>query len=1381
MLPRLHPSLSLLAQLKGGIILVLQLLIHFQVAGQPHLRNFNHLSLSDQFSLIAVTSVAQDSLGFMWFATRDGLFRYDGAEFKRITSIYANPGRSSQNDLRTILYDSQGLFWLGTAGGLLLYDPVTDAPVPFLGKLDSSASYASNRIHCLKELASGNVLIGTRDGLYRYERAPQTVALLDLTFGVGETHASSNINCIYQTRIGDVWIGTQNGLFHGKGTNGLHQSLEVFRHDPSDEGSIVNDQIHALTEDRDGNLWIGTRQGLEVLKKGEKSFTHASGPTGIQLTHDFVRALTTDDDERLWVGTYDGITVIDTTGRVTQIKHDRSNPKSLSDNKVRSLHTDRNGNVWVGTYYGGVNYWNETNFKFDHIDDSYQDGLRYNVVSCIEQDQAGTLYFGTEGGGISVYRPQADHLDYLRTIGSELIGTVKTLYVDQEKLWVGTYNQGLICFDPQNDTYKSYAHNPEDSNSLANNTVLSIVRNNPQEYWIGMLGGGLNLFDPIKGTFRHFAAASDDPYSISSNSVRSLKFDASGNLWVGTQQGLCVLDKASLANNSFKFTRIGIREGMNPRVYVSDLYEDAYGTLWVATMGQSLLKVVDNHLVPVKIDGVASVQAIVEGSRDDLWLSTDAGIVQYNTATGASKTYDQRDGVVPNEFSRAAGLYASDSNVYIGGASGVTVFDPTDLAVKAPYVSEVTITEFQVQGKALEAGDTTGILEKSIEYTSDLTLKYNQNIFTITFISPDYVRFKEGTYQYRLLGLNDEWITTSGTSVSYTIQRGGTYTFEVRRAAPDGSPTNTITRLAIRVLPAPWRTWWAFTIYGLFIAGLLFGLMSIVQSRTRMKHQLELEKRELENQQKVNDQKLQFFTNVSHEFRTPLTLILGPLQRIIENYKGSRTVYRQLLTMQKNGDQLFGLINELMDFRKLENKQMKLSVSQANVVDFLKEVYFSFKPQAELHQCTYTFTTESEVVDAYFDSDKLERVFYNLLSNAFKYTKPGGHISLSITHDNQEVKVSVSDTGIGMQKDHLGKIFERFYEIPGHQEYGRYIRGTGIGLTIAKNIVDLHQGDISVVSEPNVGSTFTVTLPLGDSHLSKTTAEVRQETAEKRRSPVSEVNPSIDYTIKDPELLENPSEGDQYANTILVVEDNQGMNDFLRSILCKHYRVVQAKNGEEGLLKAREEQPDMIISDVMMPKMDGIAFCSKVKTDIRTSHIPFIVLTARTSLVYKYNGLESGADEYLNKPFNTKELLWKCHNILRTRDCFREKFLQTTSFTPSEMLVTSLDEDLMKKAWQIIEDNISNELFSVPDFSEQLGVSRTVLFAKVKAWTKKTPNELILSVRMKKAATLCEQKKHRTSQIAYSVGFKDPKYFAKCFKKYHGLSPKEYTERFAEV
>lgn len=713
------------------------------------------------------------------------------------------------------------------------------------------------------------------------------------------------------------------------------------------------------------------------------------------------------------------------------------------------------------------------------------------------------------------------------------------------------------------------------------------------------------------------------------------------------------------------------------------------------------------------------------------------------------------------------------NQIYFGDLHGVTTFNPKNIK-KTTNVPQVILSELKIKNEIVPITKTGGVLSKSINYTEVLELDHTNSNFSISYALPNYISSKRNRYAFRLRGLDDTWTFTKQTEAFFTLQTAGTYIFQVKAANHDDVWGKKTTRLKIIVHPAPWRTWWAYIIYFLLTFGILYSVFWIIQSKSKLKNRLELESIENKRNIELNKAKLQFFTNISHEFKTPLTLILGPLQSILENYSGSNSNYKKLKVVESSANRLLRLINRLMDFRKLEGNQLELSAAEGNIVKFLQEIFLSFSEHAKSGKYNYEFLNKSDTIHVFYDRYKLERVFYNLISNAFKYTEKGGSIQVCIYKEAQEVVIEIKDSGPGIPEQYLDKIFDRFFEIPNNNAGDEYRKGTGIGLSIASNIVKLHHGSITVCNLPQKGAVFTVKLKLGSNHLSD--SELLKDF--KMSDDVSQYATQIG--VPDVDMHNNPEdlilEPKKY--TVLIVEDNAVLRSFIKEILKPKYNVIQAENGREALTKAIEYLPDLIVSDVIMPEMVGTELCSKIKTTLATSHIPVILLTSRSSLVYKFEGLESGADDYISKPFNLKEFNLKIQNLLEFKQRLKDKFTSNENFEALDISLTSLDEQLLDKALKIVKDNISNQDFNIAQFSEELGVSRSILFTKIKAWTNATPNDFIQEIRLNQASKLLELNKFNISEIAYQVGFKRPKYFSQCFQKKYGLTPTEFSKKF---
>ncbi|WP_172665910.1 two-component regulator propeller domain-containing protein [Flammeovirga sp. OC4] len=1344
--------------------------------GQHQFNYFRHISTSEGFALNSVNSIDQDDKGFIWFGTRNGLMRYDGVNLKLMHHENEEVKGQGINDIYTIYKDKGVGIWIGSKRGLRVYDQINDSLARL--QLPDKIINPSRRVFDILKANKDEFFLATDAGVVVYNTKTGKIVGNRLEKDNPTSLSSKKVTSLYKSEDGTIWVGTHNGV--NKLVVNKKGRLKFKRYLYKRKNDIL---VNAIINDHNGNVWLGTSYGLFVMRKGQKNFERFAKLTGQKLTNNAVRCLTVDHKGRIWVGTYDGLNIIDKELNViAKINHSPQNTSGLTGNNIRSLFTDNNGGVWISTYFGGVNYWSDQLMGFEKFDERHGTQLGYNVVNAIVEGANEKIYFGTEGGGLTIYDSKnqifskLDELEYGNPIGG-----VKTLLNDgNDKVWLGTFDKGLVHLNLKTKKYKEFRHNVADPNTIASDKIHSMQRAIDGRFWVGTINRGLNFFDPQKNTFKLFHARDKKP-AIKYNNVRSLLVSKSGDLYVGTGLGISKLPVENYLKGNLDFHFFKMENGEEVKFYVNDIIETKDGKVWVgAQILGGLFYLKDDKVLSVNLKDVTSVFSLVEDPNDGkLWLSTEKGIVSYDPLTGEQKTFNSDNGVAKNEFNRGARLRASDGRIYFGGASGVTSFHPSSLGKKNTYAPKVVLTDINLLGKELSPGDASGILEKSIEYTDEITLDYDQHIFTLSFSMPNYVFPDNKEYSYRLLGLDDAWVKTTNDNVSYAIQKGGEYIFEVKGYNSHGIESKEVTRLKVNIKDAPWLTTWAYTFYALVVLG-IFGLITyFFRSRIFLEHQLEMETQALSHQQEIHQQKLRFFTNISHEFRTPLTLISGPLEKLITDYKGPSSVYKQLLVIKQNTDQLFKLINELMDFRKLENNQVQLKAAKGNIVKFIKEIYLSFSQQAKIRSIDYTFTSEEEEVNAYYDRDQLEKVLYNLISNAFKYTSPKGAIGIAVAVQNEKVTIGIKDSGIGIEANHLEKIFDRFYMASQDGNRKKKRNGSGIGLAIVKDIVDLHRGEIRVESEKGKGSHFIITLQLGHEHLNSD--EIIENF--KDSEDISQYYESEEYLeeVKNATIeLEEDVESEEKEATILVVEDNSDISSFIHNILASRYKVHVAENGALGFQQALSIQPDLIISDVMMPVMDGIEMCSKIKSDDRTSHIPVMLLTARTSLIYKINALESGAEDYLSKPFEVKELLLKCKNMINTHHSLKKKYADNGATMDVEEVVDSVDQTLMNNAIKIIKDNVENQFLNINFLCEELGISRSLLFTKFKNWTDQTPNEYILNVRMKKAATLIEQGKVNISEVGYKVGFKSANYFSKSFKKHYGMSPKEYAAKFKE-
>jgi signal transduction histidine kinase/ligand-binding sensor domain-containing protein/DNA-binding response OmpR family regulator len=1356
--------------MKYKIALLVLLFISGNVFSQNKYR-LKNISTTDGLSQSSVIAIHQDKFGQMWFGTRDGLNKYDGSKFTVFRNDVSSKNSISNNDILSIEEDNTGKIWVGTYNGLNCYDPVTNAFTRYL-HTKNNHTISSNAIWSIREIGD-EMWFGTSKGLTIYNKKSKLFASFFHSETDPTTVPSNNIITILKSKKGEIWIGTTKGLC--KLVNRKNGKLS-FKNYPLNNTDLLN--VQAIAEDVSGNLWVGTKnKGLLKFDKTSNAFASFLSEDKYREINTDIRSLAFDNQGSLWIGAYDGIYIL---GKDKNIQKINSSNNSNGIDKVKSIYMDRKGSVWIGCYYKGVNIWDISNVNFSNYNqNSKKIPMSFDVVSSIIADKNQNIYFGTEGGGITIYNKNTEATSYINSkSGQNIKNDIKSMCLSGDILWIGTYSKGLSAYNVVSKRMEDHRIADDLTVLLKESGVYSIKAEGNDIIWIGTFGKGLIRYNMVSKTFETIGNDNTKANYLTNNIVRTILVDQKKGAWVGTQNGLNYIPLNNFTPNKYSIQHYFFDSASLSGDDILTLFQDSQKKIWVGTKAKGLHyfdgKKFNKINLRIGNTVITSIHSILEDDDKNLWISTNQGIIKYSTTLKTVVMYDQKDGLASNEFNDNAALKLDSNQFYFGSPSGATYFDAKKISLNT-YAPQVLITNLKIKNESIHPNDSVGILEKSIGYTKTITLDYDKANFSIDFAIPNYIRSKNNQYSYRLVGLENNWTTTKSTEAIFAIQNPGTYTFEVRGSNNDGVWNKVPTTLTVIVKPAPWRSIWAFLLYGIVIGLGLYGLIWIMKSKARLKQKLELEYLETKRIEENNIAKLDFFTNISHEFRTPLTLILGPLQQILANYNGTNEMYKKLLVIEGSANHLLSLINRLMDFRKLENHQVTLESAEGNIVKFTREIFLSFIEYAKDGGYNYTFESSQEEILVYFDRYKLERVFYNLISNAFRYTPKGGNIHLKISHDNENLFIAIEDSGVGIAPEHIDKIFDLFFEVPMHNNVQKnYNKGTGIGLSIVKNIVKLHKGDIEVTNKETQGVVFKVMLPLGRTHLLdneiitdfRISDDIDQYTAQLEKAEITEPEDIDDFVVNDEK------------QTILIVEDHKVLRSFMKNLLKEDYNIIEAENGKVAFEKALQHVPNLIISDVIMPEMVGTELCSKIKENLKTSHIPVILLTSRTSLVYKFEGLESGADDYISKPFNLIEFKLRVKNLLNSTERLKNKFSSDDNFIPSEITVSSLDEDLLKKAFKIVEENISNEQFDIPFFCTELGVSRTMLFLKIKAWTNFTPNEFIHEIRLKRAAQLLEQNKLNVSEISYKVGFNNPKYFSKCFQKKYGETPTQFADKF---
>ena len=1001
----------------------------------------------------------------------------------------------------------------------------------------------------------------------------------------------------------------------------------------------------------------------------------------------------------------------------------------------------------------------------------YKNSLSDNVVSCIVEDKDKNLWIGTNDGGLNLYNPITQRFtsytlqedESARGIGSN---NIKAVYVDEKKslVYIGTHAGGLSILHRNSGQVENFNQR---NSQLVNENVYAILPDGEGNLWLGTLSA-LVRFNPEQRSFTTIEKEKDGT-PVVSKQITTLFRDSHKRLWIGGEEGLSVFKQEGL-----DIQKASILPVSNvTKLFTNCIYEASNGIIWVGTReGFYCFNEKDKQIKRYNTtNGLPNnvVYGILEDSFGRLWLSTNRGISCFNPETEKFRNFTESDGLQSNQFNTASYCRTSVGQMYFGGINGITTFRP-ELLLDNPYTPPVVITKLQLFNKVVRPDDETGILTKNISETKSITLKSWQTAFSIEFVVSNYISGQHNTFAYKLEGYDKEWYyLTDSRTVSYSNLPQGTYQFLVKAANSDGKWNPIPTALEIIVLPIWYKTWWALLIFFATFAGFITFVFRFFWMRKSMEAQLEIERRDKEHQEEINQMKMRFFINISHELRTPLTLILTPLQEII-NKISDRWTRNQLEYIQRNANRLLHLVNQLMDYRRAELGVFELKAKKGNAHQLIQDNFLFYDKLARHKKITYTLHSELEDKEVLFDANYLELIVNNLLSNAFKYTESGQSITVTLKEENGWLLLQVSDTGIGIPINKQGKIFERFYQIESEHV------GSGIGLSLVQRLIELHHGRIELDSEENKGSTFSVYLPQ-DLSVYKP-SELASNNEQNEEEQVYSTNSKAMYFI-DTEKVENESveSGDKKRGTILIVEDNNEIRRYLSNGLADLFNTLEAGNGEEALEKLKDNEVDVIVTDVMMPVMDGIKLCKNVKQNIRTCHIPVIILSAKTDIKDQMEGLQMGADDYIPKPFSLAILTTKIQNMMRTRRRMLDKYAKSLEVEPEKITFNAMDEALLKRAMAIVEKNMDNIEFSTDEFAREMNMSRSNLHLKLKAITGESTIDFIRKIRFNEAAKLLKDGRYTVAEVSTMVGFNTPSYFATSFKKYFGCLPTEYIKK----
>lgn len=1304
-----------------------------ELAAQSEFGASRHYTMNDGIPETYVNWISQDSRGFIWLATWHGLLKFDGYKFITYKRNPASANSLGHNIVTGLWEDHHGRLWVAHAGGLDLFNPQTEAFHHFSGP-SADSKWKVNKIRVRK---NGKIWICTNNGVFIADT--ETLSMESMTGLPDDDYWD-----IAETRNGSVWAVGDHSVVHIDGKTGR---TSIYKHDLDDpDNNLPGYAGSSIYIDEKEKVWIGGG-GLKSYDEDSKSFTD-------HLTDYRVRHVSGNSHGRLLIGHNRGLLLFDPkTGKHTKIA-DEWPTSILQDRQGIIWHSSGSGLYqinpktgrfrreqqfnWIGGIAedGGRDIWIFSSsgiFRFDPSLRKVLEHKRTDGVGAMSVDGEGSVWF-ISAGKLEKYDFRSKTISGQAMSVSDRKRLISPIsFIDSfGNLWTGGW-KGVGKYDSKTNTIEPLASFPDAY-------VICFLEDHHKNLWIGS-SAGLWRYNLISQKLDVFENDPADKQSLSDNRVHHMIMDGNQNIWIGTGTGL---------NRMIKGTENG---------------EPRFASWKTGTSG-----------LPIDF-----VTCIVDGADGTLWLACGNMISHFDPRANTFRNYYYTDFIATTRFTHAftwgKGLRTSEGTIILGTTrDGLVIFHPDSLVDNA-YLPPVFITDFLINNQRVPIAKTDADtlswetpLEKGISYTKEIELPYLQNDFAFEFAALNYVNAESNRYKYRLEPYETAWIETDAHNriARYTNIDPGTYTFRVIGSNNDGVWNEEGASLLIVITPPWWQTWWAYSSYGLALIGMFLYWRGYENKRMELKHRAEY-------LSELDNLKSRFFANISHEFRTPITLILGPLKDLYKNASSDnqKTVFGAML---RNSQRMLRLINQLLDLSKIEAGKMKLQGARTDLVQFLRDIASSYESMAEEKRIRYFFYPEVRELVTFIDHEKIEKVVHNLLSNAFKFTKEGGEVILNLkVGEKQSAMINVTDTGIGIPGDQLDKVFDRFYQVDSSQT--RDYEGSGLGMALAKELVELHHGKISVESMEGKGTTFTVWLPLGKEQL------IMEEISE---APASRDDKLASRDVMIPAAGTNTETYDEGAvpaivteqhPAVLIVEDNADMRQYIRKTLAGLYQLAEAANGREGVNKALEVFPDLIISDIMMPGMDGYRLCEMIKSNELTSHIPVILLTAKADRESRLAGLERGADDYLSKPFDADELKLIVRNRIEERRKLRERFGREITLEPAQISVTSLDEKFLKKVLAVIEARMDDENFSIEELSSEVGYSQVQFYRKIKALAGQMPSQFLRTIRLKRAAQMLSRNSDNVTQIAYSVGFGSLSYFTKCFKEQFGVTPGQYARQ----
>ncbi len=1325
--------------------LLISILFCLSISANDRKISFHHLNLEDGLSNVSITDIWPDPTGIIWIASTGGLDCYDGNSFTRVCPPLEIQPHSTKLFVRQIVGDEKG---------------------------------------------------------HLYVLYTRHICVLDTNTGDYKLLYSGICNCI--TYNEGLWIGHKNNLLHSTGPDDPVKT--VYSISP-DDGNVT-----AILRTADGNIWLGTSSGKVLFLK--KDFSSSSENMAEGKLHSQIYRIFEDSNKTIWIGTLqDGVMSISKDGKRTTYRHDICNNRTISSNYVRDFCEDNLGNIWIGTYTG-LDCLNTSTGRITqyHSGMMRHDAISHSSVWAIKKDQQGTLWVGTYYGGINYFNPEYNIYNRYPVSNKEGNGlsapiTSKVLADKEGNIWVATEGGGLNHIDRKTGKTTWYNTSSAPGRRLSENNIKDMIYV-PQEdaIYVGIHLGGVNRIDVRTGKVRQYRNMHQDKDEHLSESIRNLA-DYGDSLIIRTKSSVYIMDKKTGHDRPVRPLNDYLSQGGHIRI----LFLDKDKNLWIhKSFSNKLVKlappyIYENEYTPENTKGdycSGEISSMMQDESGKIWLaSADKGFYVYSTSSdtftligedttlkGANDMVESpssgniicssEDGFVifnpvthkvirygkangfplKNSMTQCVAI-TNNSEIFIGGYGGLVSVSENDLDIQEkPY--RLFFTSLSINGEKVEIG--SDILSGSLLNTTAVTLPADTRSIELFFSSSNHISVTSNPIEYKLIGFDKNWNRIKGDrKILYTNLPSGKYRLQLRPSDNVPEEICPTTELMIKIRTPWYATWIAICIYILLAVVVIIFILNSYTNTVQMREYVRYEKERAADLESLNQAKLRFFTNISHEIRTPLTIIIAEIESIIQKHNLTPTLYKKVLGIYKNGLSLRELISELMEFRKQEEGQLQIRVAPHNLVFFINEFFLLFNEYAESKGIRLSLIKETERLEVWYDQIQMQKTLNNILSNSIKFTPKGGSITIKIYSTDASAVIEISDTGKGIPKDDLKKIFDRFYQV----DYTADINtGTGIGLALALGIVKMHSGTIDVESTEGNGSLFRITLPLGYSHFTKEQLSDYQKAS-------MDINIADKFSVPAGQTQHKDTNAAK-SHTVVIAEDNQGILDMLIELFSPIYNVIPATDGKSALDAVRKHIPSLVVSDVIMPEISGTYLCKSIKNDPTLCHIPVVLLTARVEVEQNMEGLQQGADDYITKPFNSTLLLSRCNNLVNSRIMLQEKYSKESGQSTWIAATNRLDNDFLEKVQTIVYKNLDNEGFDLNGLIKSIGMSRTVFFRKLKAVSGQTPTEFIQTIRIKKGAELLQKHPEMNiGEISDAIGFNTPKYFAKCFKEHYGKSP----------